>query len=144
MGCLSSLISVHLTGPLYRKVERLPLTKDIITISYNLALLHERMGHYEAAIELHKAILTKHPTYIDCYLRLGYLAKDSGHYGEANKWFKHVRVIGESIKFDIFMICILQFVCWYCSSLHTSLSGDSAGPSILIGPQPTKHPTFKK
>ncbi len=74
---------------------RLPLTKDIITISYNLALLHERMGDYEAAIELHKAILAEHPTYVDCYLRLGYLARDSGHNNEAKRWFQHAQAIGE-------------------------------------------------
>ncbi len=53
------------------------------------------MGDYDAAIELHKAILDVHPTYVDCYLCLGYLVRDSRHNNEANQWFQHARAIGE-------------------------------------------------
>ena len=46
-------------------------------------------GHY-------KAILREHPSYVDCYLRLGCMARDREQMYEASDWFKEaiVSVLG--------------------------------------------------
>lgn len=54
-----------LEGPLYKKVHRIRVTKDNVSMVFNLALLHEKQGHHEAAQELHKAVLAEHPTYVN-------------------------------------------------------------------------------
>lgn len=53
-----------LEGPLFRKVHKTRVTKDNVSMVFNLALLHEKQGHHEAAQELHKAVLAEHPTYV--------------------------------------------------------------------------------
>jgi len=64
-----------------------------ITTLYNLALLYEAQHHYDKATNLYKAILKEHPNYIDCYLRLGCMARDKGHIYEASEWFKETFMI---------------------------------------------------
>ncbi|CAM9129407.1 unnamed protein product, partial [Choristocarpus tenellus] len=75
-------------GRLYKKTRKNRITKEKVSVTFNLALLHEKQGHHEAAQELHKAILAEHPTYVHSYLRLGSIARDSGQIHEASKWFK--------------------------------------------------------
>lgn len=53
-----------LEGPLSKKIHKIRVTKDNVSIVFNLAVLHEKQGHHEAAQELHKAVLAEHPTYI--------------------------------------------------------------------------------
>ncbi|CAM9217141.1 unnamed protein product [Discosporangium mesarthrocarpum] len=77
-----------LRGKLYKKTRQARVTKENVSITFNLALLHEKQGHHEAAQELHKAILAEHPTYVHSYLRLGTIARDSGQIHESSKWFK--------------------------------------------------------
>ncbi len=60
-----------LEGPLFKKVHKIRVTKDNVSMVFNLALLHEKQGHHEAAQELHKAVLAEHPTYVN--------SKPSGH-----------------------------------------------------------------
>lgn len=55
---------VALEGPLYKKVPKTRVTRNNVSMVFNLALLHERQGHHEAAQELHKAVLAEHPTYV--------------------------------------------------------------------------------
>lgn len=78
----------ELEGQVYKKALRTKLTPDTVSITFNLALLHEKQGHHEAAAELYKAILAEHPNYVNCYLRLSCIARDSGNINEASRWFK--------------------------------------------------------
>lgn len=55
-----------LEGRLFKKVHKIRVTKENVSMVFNLALLHEKQGHHEAAQELHKAVLAEHPTYVNC------------------------------------------------------------------------------
>lgn len=55
---------LELEGSLYKKVHKTRVTKENVSMVFNLALLHEKQGHHEAAQELHKAVLAEHPTYV--------------------------------------------------------------------------------
>ncbi len=59
-----------------------------VTITYNLGRLHEAMCLFESAEGLYKDILAEHPSYVDCYLRLGCMARDREQIYEASDWFK--------------------------------------------------------
>ncbi|KAL4716189.1 hypothetical protein ACJJTC_013966 [Scirpophaga incertulas] len=59
-----------------------------VTTMYNLARLNEALCVYNKAEKLYKDILKEHPNYIDCYLRLGCMARDKGQIYEASDWFK--------------------------------------------------------
>ncbi len=59
-----------------------------MTITYNLGRLHEATCQFEAAEGLYKDILAEHPSYVDCYLRLGCMARDREQIYEASDWFK--------------------------------------------------------
>ena len=59
-----------------------------VTINYNLARLHEANHDYNQAEQIYKDILREHPNYVDCYLRLGCMARDLGQIYEASDWFK--------------------------------------------------------
>ena len=54
-----------LEGKLYKKVDKIRVTKDNVSMVFNMALFHENQGHHEAAQELHKALLAEHPTYVN-------------------------------------------------------------------------------
>ncbi|XP_038214263.1 RNA polymerase-associated protein CTR9 homolog [Zerene cesonia] len=66
-----------------------------VTTMYNLARLNEALCVYNKAEKLYKDILKEHPNYIDCYLRLGCMARDKGQIYEASDWFK------EALKVNI-------------------------------------------
>ena len=59
-----------------------------VTISYNLGRLYEATHDYNKAEVMYKDILREHPNYVDCYLRLGCMARDLGLIYEASDWFK--------------------------------------------------------
>ncbi|CAH8484612.1 unnamed protein product [Schistosoma haematobium] len=59
-----------------------------ITVRYNQARLHEAQGRSDLAEEIYKSILLRHPSYIECYLRLGCIARDRGQIRDASIWFK--------------------------------------------------------
>ena len=59
-----------------------------VTLNYNLGRLHEETCQLDAAEKIYKDILREHPNYIDCYLRLGCMARDRGQIYEASDWFK--------------------------------------------------------
>jgi len=59
-----------------------------ITIRYNLARVNETLCHHDVAEKTYKEILMDHPNYIDCYLRLGCMARDKGQIYEASDKFK--------------------------------------------------------
>ncbi|XP_077269573.1 RNA polymerase-associated protein CTR9 homolog [Temnothorax americanus] len=59
-----------------------------VTTTYNLARLNEALCVFDRAEKLYKDILKEHPNYVDCYLRLGCMARDKGQIYEASDWFK--------------------------------------------------------
>jgi len=59
-----------------------------ITIAFNIARVHEAAGTPLAAIELHKAIVKRVPTYVNSYLRLACIARDCGSLKECSAWLK--------------------------------------------------------
>lgn len=59
-----------------------------VTMTYNLARLNEAQCSFDEADQLYKDILKEHPNYIDCYLRLGCMARDKGLIFVASDFFK--------------------------------------------------------
>lgn len=59
-----------------------------ISIAFNLARAHESAGRVVAAVELHKAIVKLHPSYVNSYLRLACIARDCGSLKECAEWLK--------------------------------------------------------
>ena len=60
----------------------------MITVRYNLARINEALCQHDRAEKLYKEILMDCPNYIDCYLRLGCMARDRGQIYEASDKFK--------------------------------------------------------
>jgi RNA polymerase-associated protein CTR9 len=85
--CCIAGLEAPVVGTLYKKELKTCLKADSVSITYNLALLHEKQGHHEAAQELYCAILAEHPSYINCYMRLSCIARDRGDTKEAGVWF---------------------------------------------------------
>ena len=63
-------------------------TEISVTITYSLGRLCEALCHFDQAEGHHKAILREHPSYVDCYLKLGCMARDREQIYEASDWFK--------------------------------------------------------
>ncbi|CAB9509292.1 associated protein CTR9 homolog [Seminavis robusta] len=61
---------------------------EAISIAFNLARLHEAVGRTLAAIEIHKAIVKRNPSYVNSYLRLACIARDCGCLTECAEWLK--------------------------------------------------------
>lgn len=59
-----------------------------ISIAFNLARLHEATARTVAAVELHKAILKRNPSYVNSYLRLACISIDCGALNECAGWLK--------------------------------------------------------
>lgn len=66
-----------------------------VTTTYNLARLNEALCLFNKAEKLYKDILKEHPDYVDCYLRLGCMARDKGQIYEASEWFKEAMKINQ-------------------------------------------------
>jgi len=66
-----------------------------VTTTYNLSRLHESLCEFDKAEALYKNILREHPNYVDCYLRLGCMARDRGQIYEASDWFKEALQINQ-------------------------------------------------
>ncbi|OWF42944.1 RNA polymerase-associated protein CTR9 homolog isoform X2 [Mizuhopecten yessoensis] len=66
-----------------------------VTTTYNLARLYEATHEYDEAERLYKNILREHPNYVDCYLRLGCMARNRGQIYEASDWFKEALQINQ-------------------------------------------------
>ncbi|KAM4617284.1 RNA polymerase-associated protein CTR9 homolog [Discoglossus pictus] len=66
-----------------------------VTTTYNLARLYEALCEYHESEKLYKNILREHPNYVDCYLRLGAMARDKGNFYEASDWFKEALQINQ-------------------------------------------------
>lgn len=59
-----------------------------VTTNYNLAKVFEGLNQLDKATRLYKLILKEYPNYIDCYMRLGCMARDLGQIHDASVWFK--------------------------------------------------------
>ncbi|XP_066988648.1 RNA polymerase-associated protein CTR9 homolog isoform X1 [Macrobrachium rosenbergii] len=59
-----------------------------VTIKYNTGRLYEMFCQFDKAEKLYKEILQDHPNYVDCYLRLGCMARDRGQIYDASDWYK--------------------------------------------------------
>lgn len=59
-----------------------------VTITYNLARLNEALCIFDKSEKLYKDIIKEHPNYVDCYLRLGCMARNKGQIHDASGWFK--------------------------------------------------------
>uniref|UniRef100_A0A2R5LJB8 Putative rna polymerase-associated protein ctr9 n=1 Tax=Ornithodoros turicata TaxID=34597 RepID=A0A2R5LJB8_9ACAR len=66
-----------------------------ITTTYNLARLYESLSLFDKAEQSYKNILREHPNYVDCYLRLGCMARDRGQIYEASDWFKEALQVNQ-------------------------------------------------
>lgn len=66
-----------------------------VTTTYNLARLLESLFQFDMAEPLYKNILREHPNYVDCYLRLGCMARDRGQIYEASDWFKEALQVNQ-------------------------------------------------
>ncbi|XP_050409526.1 RNA polymerase-associated protein CTR9 homolog [Patella vulgata] len=66
-----------------------------VTTTYNLARLYESLNEFDKADKLYRTILRDHPNYVDCYLRLGCMARDRGQIYEASDWFKEALQINQ-------------------------------------------------
>merc|ERR1719210_2118173 len=66
----------------------------MVTVRYNLARINEALCQHDRAEKLYKEILMDCPNYIDCYLRLGCMARDRGQIYEASDKFKDALQIG--------------------------------------------------
>lgn len=61
-----------------------------VTVTYNLARVHESLSHFDRAECLYKQISKEYPKYVDCYVRLGCMARAKGQISEASDWFREV------------------------------------------------------
>ncbi|KAK3762672.1 hypothetical protein RRG08_059019 [Elysia crispata] len=66
-----------------------------VTTTYNLARLYEALHEFDKADKFYRNILRDHPNYVDCYLRLGCMARDRGQIYEASDWFKEALQINQ-------------------------------------------------
>ncbi|GIY09285.1 RNA polymerase-associated protein CTR9 homolog [Caerostris extrusa] len=67
-----------------------------VTTTYNLARLYEAFSQFDKSERLYKTILREHPNYVDCYLRLGCMARDRGQIYEASDWFKEALQVNQT------------------------------------------------
>ena len=83
----TALASVPISLAVKRTNRRLtnPLS---ISVTFNLARLHEAAGRIIPAVELHKAIVRRHPSYVNSYLRLACIARDCGSLKDCSEWLK--------------------------------------------------------
>ena len=63
---------------------------EAVTIAFNTARLYEATGRTQKAKDIYMGIVGKYPTYTDCYIRLGVIARDAGLFGDATEEFEKV------------------------------------------------------
>ena len=72
------------------KVVRLPLQPSNKTTAFNLAVVHEELGEWYAAMEIYKAILVKFPSHKDAQLRLSGVHRQLGATTKAQTYLERV------------------------------------------------------
>ncbi len=68
-----------------------------VSTSFNLARLYEDMHRWDAARSLYEAILAKHVTYTDCYLRLASIARTANNVDEAMRQLNLALTVHEDL-----------------------------------------------
>lgn len=71
-----------------KRTNSLLMKPSAVSVTFNIARLHEAAGRIVAAVELHKAILRLHPSYVNSYLRLACIARDCGSLKDCSEWLK--------------------------------------------------------
>jgi len=85
-----------------RKVLRLTFSEEFICYLFNHARILEGIGSDRAAEELYLAIINSHPTFIDCYLRLGQLNVKKGCFEAACNWLiRGLNIDGDDIDLNV-------------------------------------------
>jgi len=67
-----------------------------LTTYYNLGRLKEASYLTTEAEQIYKAIIKEYPSYIDCYLRLGCMARNREQIYEASDWFKEALQVNQN------------------------------------------------
>lgn len=80
------------------ELRDLPIRAATVSTVYNIARLLEDQHEYEGAEQLYKKLLKEHPNYLDCYFRLGFMAKDKGNDFEASEWYKDALSIRDNVE----------------------------------------------
>ena len=78
------------------------------TIRYNVGRLFETRNEIEKATNIYKEILSLHPAYDECMLRLGCIEFDKGNYSEALDQFSNVLAIEPTNKKAWYMVGTLN------------------------------------
>lgn len=102
--CGSSYITVPdgTTVSCKRKVPRIAFDDENICYFFNHARILEGMGSDCAAEELYYAILSSHPSFIDCYLRLGQISLKRGNFDAAcSLLMKALNIDGDNVDANI-------------------------------------------
>eukprot|EP01041_Mallomonas_annulata_P003009 gene3009-5892_t len=86
----------QLPFPVRRKIPARNFTAKTITLCFNLARVLEDTGRSRAAAEIYVQLLDKHPSYIECYLRLAKISGDLGRLQDALVWTKRALAVDES------------------------------------------------
>lgn len=96
---------VTLDGPLYKKVHKTRVTKENVSVVFNMALLHEKQGHHEASQELHKAVLAEHPTYVHSECMAQRRTLFSRRYAELVQGFSSFLLKDAWLRFTLKAVC---------------------------------------
>lgn len=87
---LNDLQFLELWQPGLLKSDSFLLKPASVSVAFNLAVLFEEQTEFNSAGELFKRIVTAHPHYVDCWLRLSGIAVAQGQYTVAADYCKEV------------------------------------------------------
>ena len=76
-----------------KRANRRLLEPTAVSVAFNLARLHEAAGRVIPAVELHKTIVKRHPSYVNSYLRLACIARDCGSLKDCSHWLKSAMAV---------------------------------------------------
>jgi tetratricopeptide (TPR) repeat protein len=93
-----------MTFSVQKKTPRHNFNNDTIAHCFNLARIHEDTGQTQAAIEVYEQLLTMHPSFLECYLRLSMIASDLGRKADALKWIERGMALDKD-NVDATVVC---------------------------------------
>lgn len=74
-----------------------------LTAKFNLARVCEALSEFPQAESIYKAIIVENSKYVDCYMRLGVMARDRGQLHDAATWWK------EALSINLVRILSCQY-----------------------------------
>lgn len=80
--------NAHLGLSLRLKVPGNNFNEKTVTLCYDYAIILEEMGHTNAAVEIYQQLITVHPTYVECYIRLSKTCLSMGRVKDGLKWLQ--------------------------------------------------------